>query len=637
MGRGHTTALRFNDWTRGTQSMPTTVQCPHCAEKLSVPDGVTQGKARCRTCQGVVDLVAALAAVGAGKAAATGASAAARAAQPATPRASTGPARVAPQPGSAAQRLASNTTSGSRPAAAGPPQPPRSLAAGGAGAPRAVPPASRPAASAAQAAGPQATSAARPQSGAPRRAIPMAQPAQRKSAAPTNDIVGAELVPDTFGLSSPPPPPPSSAGSPLDDSLLGALNGLPPSSTSPTAMFSNGGGQLAPLQPSSKSYRPEYSRKRSKESYSLTEKMSGIGRWIAGGMAGLGVCGVLFLKIGARALRGYARSSGRSSASAPIDPTSSSWQSVDVPGVLHVEMPGSPDQSQDFNQGIPVTQYNYFAEDVDRGFKVTYAPIDLDPVHDTVLIDSILNEACDSVLESIQGEFSARQESRFSQPYGSYPGLEMQVDVQSGEGGAIYRIYCVDGYMIDLLVMGTGMREGDADVVKFFNSLQVLSTGNGPSGGFRQPDFAMPEIPTPDFAQPDFGPPGGLPGLPGAPGGYGPPDVPGGYGPPGIPGGVGVPGGIPGGMPGPGVPGGVPGVPGGIPGGVPGGIPGGLPGGVPGLPGGVPGAIPGGIPGGMPGGVPGVPGGIPGGIPGGVPGGIPAGPPGGFPGGFPGR
>lgn len=36
--------------------MPTTVQCPHCAENLSVPDGVTQGKARCRRCQGVVEL-----------------------------------------------------------------------------------------------------------------------------------------------------------------------------------------------------------------------------------------------------------------------------------------------------------------------------------------------------------------------------------------------------------------------------------------------------------------------------------------------------------------------------------------------------------------------------------------------------
>ena len=91
---------------------------------------------------------------------------------------------------------------------------------------------------------------------------------------------------------------------------------------------------------------------------------------------------------------------------------------------------------------------------------------------------------------------------------------------------------------------------------------------------------------------------GGMPGMPGMPGGM--------PGMPGMPGGMpGMPG-MPGGMPGmPGMPGGMPGMPG-MPG-QPGGMPG-MPGGMPGMPG-MPGAMPPGMPGATPGATPGAGGG----------------------------
>ncbi len=151
------------------------------------------------------------------------------------------------------------------------------------------------------------------------------------------------------------------------------------------------------------------------------------------------------------------------------------WAPFEVADRFKVLLPGKPEVKQQQALGI---SFKYYQVQPHRDciFGVGVTEGNLPPERLKLLPEDLLNDSCNGAVLNLE-QMGAKEKKRYSIKLGEYPGKHMDIDVPQAKGQFVFRNYLVGGRLYILMVGGTGLSAKHPDVVKMFESFELLEKG----------------------------------------------------------------------------------------------------------------------------------------------------------------
>jgi hypothetical protein len=167
------------------------------------------------------------------------------------------------------------------------------------------------------------------------------------------------------------------------------------------------------------------------------------------------------------------------------------WQPFEAPGRCKVLFPGIPKTESQSIAGMQMVMHSA-QPDNDSVFGIGYTEGDLPPHRRNLPAEALLNDSCDGSAANISN-MGGKEVSRRSIQLGNFPGKELVMYVARAPGHMISRCYLVGGRLYVIMCGGKGYDPGQKNVQRFFDSLEILDSGEpAPPAPVAQPPAPGP-------------------------------------------------------------------------------------------------------------------------------------------------